>query len=78
MLLKNVFIFKSEILEKTFNAKYMILVLIWMMVFPSALILSVLGMFVLSLYSAGIYGYVYNIVHLNDKIETQKEDFFRM
>ena len=81
---KKMFLFLNpKFWKKTFNAKYMILVLIWMMVFPSALILSVLGMFVLvgfvllfilSLYSAGIYGYAYNIVHLNDKIEIQKED----
>ena len=70
--------FNPKFWKKTFNAKYMILVFIWMMVFPSALILSVLGMFVLvgfvllfilSLYSAGIYGYAYNIVHLKDNAE---------
>ncbi len=54
--------------KKTFNVRYMILVFIWMLVFPTAFLLAFISMFVLIgfillfillLYSSAIYGYAY-------------------
>jgi hypothetical protein len=68
--------FNVNFWKKTFNVKYMILISIWMMVFPTALTLSIfltfvivgiLLLYILMLYTSGIYAYAYNIVHSNEQ-----------